>query len=161
MIEEFMRIAIAEAKNAEVYDEVPVGAVIVKDGIVIASAGNMKERENCAIYHAEIVAITKACKVLDNWYLDGCDMYVTLEPCAMCSGAIINSRLDSVYYGASDMKTGCAGSVCNLLENTSFNHQPKVIGGVLADECGGLLSTYFKGKRAIKKANKLQKKMDI
>ena len=96
MREEFMRVAIAEAKNAEEYDEVPVGAVIVKDGVVIASAGNMKERNNSAVYHAEIVAIMQACKVLDNWYLDGCDMYVTLEPCAMCAGAIINSRLDSV-----------------------------------------------------------------
>lgn len=154
MIEEFMRVAIAEANKAEEYDEVPVGAIIVKDGIIIARAGNMKERNNCAIYHAEIVVIKEACKVLDNWYLEGCAMYVTLEPCAMCAGAIINSRLDSVYYGACDSKTGCVGSVCNILENKSFNHQPEVVGGVLADECGKLLTEYFKKKREIKKLEK-------
>ena len=157
MIDDFMRAAIAEAVIAEGFDEVPVGAVIVKDGVIIAAAGNMKERENCALYHAEMIAIKKACAVLDNWYLDGCEMYVTLEPCPMCAGGIINSRLDKVYYGASDYKTGCAGSVCNLLADKSFNHQPQVIGGILEKECSDLLTNYFKGKRA---ANKLKKLTD-
>ncbi len=154
MIEKFMRAAIAEAKCAEKYDEVPVGAVIVKDGVIIAAAGNMKERENCAIYHAEIVAIKQACSVVDNWYLDGCEMYVTLEPCPMCAGAIINSRIDKVYFGAFDYKTGCVGSVCNLLADKSFNHQPEVVSGVLEEECSALLTNYFKGKRAAKKLDK-------
>ena len=156
--EYFMKKAIAAAKRAAKRDEVPVGAVIVKDGEVIAVAGNRKERENCAVYHAEIVAIKKACRKLDNWYLDGCEMYVTLEPCPMCAGALINSRLDKLYFGAYDPKAGCCGSLCNLVEDGRFNHTLKVEGGILKEECAALLSDYFKQKRALNKAAKADRK---
>lgn len=153
----FMKKAIAAAKRAAKCDEVPVGAVIVKDGKIIATANNRKERENCAVFHAEILAVRKACKKLNNWYLDGCEMYVTLEPCPMCAGALINSRLDKLYFGAYDPKAGCCGSLCNLVEDKRFNHNLKVEGGVLREECAELLSSYFKNKRAENKAAKERK----
>lgn len=156
--EKYMRMAIEQAELAKEYDEVPVGAVIVKDGEVIAVGGNRKERENCAVYHAEIVAITEACRVLDNWYLDGCDMYVTLEPCPMCCGAIINSRIDNLYYGATDPKSGCVKSMYELLTDKRFNHTVKVKGGILEKECGSLLTNYFKSKREKKKREKQENK---
>ena len=121
--EKFMRRALAVAKRAAAKGEVPVGAVIVKDGEVVATGCNMKERKNCALYHAETVAIARACKKLGNWYLDGCEMYVTLEPCAMCAGALINSRLDKLYFGAYDPKGGCCGSICDLPSDRRFNHR--------------------------------------
>ena len=152
--EYFMKKAIAAAKRAEAKDEVPVGAVIVKDGEIIASAGNRKERENCAVFHAEIVAIHRACKKLGNWYLDGCEMYVTLEPCPMCAGAIINSRPDKLYFGAYDPKAGCAGSLYDLLGDGRFNHTLEVEGGILKEDCAALLSGYFKKKRESKKLEK-------
>ena len=154
MKEKYMLLAIKEAKKALDYDEVPIGAIIVKNGKVIASAFNNKETKNCAIYHAEIVAIEKATKKLKNWYLDGCEMYVTLEPCPMCAGAIINSRIDKVYFGAYDPKAGAIKSVMNMYEIKGFNHYPSYEGGILEKECGELLSTYFKKKREIKKENK-------
>ena len=149
----FMERAIALAKQAQTFDEVPVGAVIVKDNKIIAEGFNHKEIDNCATRHAEIEVIEKASKVLDNWYLEGCELYVTLEPCMMCTGAIINSRIDYVYFGAYDYKTGCAGSVYNLLCDNHFNHQPIVVGGVLEEECSTLLSEFFKKKRKEKKEN--------
>lgn len=152
--EYFMKKAIAAAKRAEAKDEVPVGAVIVRDGEMIAAACNRKERENCAVFHAEIVAIRKACRKLGNWYLDGCEMYVTLEPCPMCAGALINSRLDKLYFGAYDPKAGCAGSLYDLLRDGRFNHTLEVEGGVMKEECAALLSGYFRKKRESKKAEK-------
>lgn len=146
----FMKKAIAAAKRAAACDEVPVGAVIVKDGEIIATACNKKERDNCAVSHAEIVAIRKACKKLGNWYLDGCEMYVTLEPCPMCAGALINSRLDKLYFGAYDPKAGCCGSLYDLVGDGRFNHTLDAEGGIMREECAALLSNYFRLKRAQK-----------
>jgi Cytosine/adenosine deaminases len=147
MDEKYMRRAIEVAKAGLPFDEVPVGAVIVKDGEIIAEAHNMKETENSAVAHAEIVALTKAVKVVGNWRLYGCDMYVTLEPCAMCAGAVINSHVDNVYFGAYDEKAGCCGTLYNLPQDVRFNHRAGVMGGILESECAALLSDYFKTKR--------------
>ena len=134
MNEIFMKRAIELAHIAETFDEVPVGAVIVKNGKIIAEGYNHKEIENCATRHAEIEVIEKASKVLNNWYLSECELYVTLEPCLMCCGAIINSRIDKVYFGAYDYKTGCCGSIYNMLNDKKFNHQPEVYGGIIVEE---------------------------
>ncbi len=144
---QFMRLAIKEAKKAEMIDEVPIGAVIVKDGKVIARAHNKKESKNQATRHAEIEAIEKATKKVNNWWLEDCDIYVTLEPCAMCAGALINSRLRNIYFGAYDKKGGCCGSLYNLPVDTRFNHRLGVDGGILEEECATLLTNYFKKKR--------------
>ncbi|MEG1394541.1 MAG: nucleoside deaminase [Clostridia bacterium] len=148
--EKFMSAAIAQAKLGEKYDEVPVGAVIVRDGKIIARGRNHKEEKGCANFHAEMVAIEKACKKLGDWRLNECEMYVTLEPCPMCAGAIINARVGKVFFGAFDQKAGCCGSVYNLGANNEFNHKPEVLGGILQDECATLLSEYFKKKRTKK-----------
>jgi len=142
-----MEEAIAEALKGSDYDEVPVGVVIVKDGKVIARAHNEKEKTATATRHAEIVAIEKASEILNDWRLTGCEMYVTLEPCAMCAGAIINSRVDRVFFGAYDPKAGCCGSIYNLLSEKRFNHRPEVSGGIMEEECGRLLSDFFRKKR--------------
>lgn len=152
--EYFMQKAIEQAKSALAYDEVPIGAVIVKDDEIIAVGNNFKERENCAVYHAEVVAIINACKKLNNWYLDGCTLYVTLEPCPMCCGAIVNSRIDRVVYGAKDLKSGAVVSLYNLLNDSKLNHQVQVTGGVLEAECSSILTDFFKKKREDKKLNK-------
>ena len=144
--EYFMQKAIEQAKSALAYDEVPIGAVIVKDDEIIAVGNNFKERENCAVYHAEVVAIINACKKLNNWYLDGCTLYVTLEPCPMCCGAIVNSRIDRVVYGAKDLKSGAVVSLYNLLNDSKLNHQVQVTGGVLEAECSSILTDFFKKK---------------
>ena len=150
MQEKFMRRAIELAIKGMEFDEVPIGAVIVKNGEIIAEAHNEKELFNCAVYHAEVRAIERACKFVDNWYLDECDIYVTLEPCAMCAGAIINSRLDNIYFGAYDLKSGCCGSLYNLPTDTRFNHRLNVTGGILKEECAELLTNFFRGKRNVK-----------
>lgn len=150
----FMKKAIVLAKKAAEADEVPVGAVIVKDGKIIARGVNKKERKNCALFHAEIVAIEKACRKLGNWYLDGCEMYVTLEPCPMCAGALVNSRLDKLVFGAYDPKSGCCGSVMNIADDERFNHRLQVKGGVMQQECASLLSEFFAAKRQKIKAAK-------
>lgn len=150
----FMKKAIALAKKAAEADEVPVGAVIVKDGKIIARGVNKKERKNCALFHAEIVAIERACRRLGNWYLDGCEMYVTLEPCPMCAGALVNSRLDKLVFGAYDPKSGCCGSVMNITDDERFNHRLQVKGGVMQQECASLLSEFFAAKRQKIKAAK-------
>ncbi|MBD5100891.1 MAG: nucleoside deaminase [Clostridiales bacterium] len=148
----FMRLALREAEKARAEDEVPVGAVIVKDGKVIAKAYNRKEKKNCSNYHAEIVAIEKACKKIGDWRLNECDIFVTLEPCAMCSGALINARIGNIYFGAYDAKAGCCSTLYNLPTDVRFNHRPKVVeGGVLQEECANILSEYFKTKRQQKK----------
>ena len=154
---DFMKRAIELAKECSQFDEVPVGAVIVKDGKIIAESGNRKERDNCAISHAEILTIQKATEVVGNWWLEGCEMYVTLEPCAMCAMAMIHSRIDTLYFGAYDEKTGSTGSKVNLFEEGLFNHTIKVEGGVMKEECGAMLTAFFKNKREQQKAKRAEK----
>ena len=139
--------AIELAKLATETDDVPVGCVIVKNGEIIAEASNMKEKENDATKHAEMVAISNATKVLNNWWLEDCEVYVTLEPCPMCAGAMINARIKALYFGAYDPKTGAAGSRVNLLKEDLFNHNINVKGGIMQNECSSLLSEFFKKKR--------------
>jgi tRNA(adenine34) deaminase len=147
MDEKFMKEAIKEAKKAWAKDEVPIGAVIVKDGKVIARAHNLRESKQIATAHAEIIAIEKACKKIGSWRLNDCTLYVTLEPCAMCSGAMILSRVDRIVYGASDPKGGCVDSCIKMYEQQGFNHYPEVTSGILKDECSSMLTTFFKNKR--------------
>ena len=151
MQEEFMREALKEAKKAYKKLEVPVGAVIVKNGEIIARAHNQKETKFDTTKHAEILAIQKASKKLKAWRLLDCEMYITLEPCSMCAGAIINSRIKKIYIGAMDEKTGAVGSVLNLLEDYTFNHRVEVERGVLNNECENILKDFFRELRKIKK----------
>lgn len=148
--EKFMKQAIKEAKKAYEKDEVPVGAVIVKDGKIIARGHNLKETKLNTIKHAEIIAIEKASKKLNSWRLENCDLYVTLEPCTMCAGAIINSRIRKVYIGTEDEKTGACGSVLNLFEY-KFNHKVEVEKGILKQECKEILQKFFKELRLKRK----------
>ncbi len=145
--EKFMKLAIKEAKKAYDKEEVPVGAIIVKDGKVIARAHNLKELKNDTTCHAEILAIQKASKKLNSWRLTNCQMYVTLEPCSMCAGALINARIDKIYIGTEDPKTGACGSVLNLLQDYKFNHTVLVEKGLLQKECEELLKKFFKSLR--------------
>lgn len=131
----FMKIALKEAQKAFDKEEIPVGAIIVKDGKIISRAHNSKESSKNACGHAELLAIQKACKKLDSWRLLNCEMYVTLEPCPMCAGALINSRIAKVYIGTEDEKTGACGSKLNLLEDYSFNHIVQVEKYILKEEC--------------------------
>ena len=149
--EYFMKEALKEAEKAYEKLEVPVGAIIVKDGKIIARAYNQKESKTDTTKHAEILAIQKASKKLKSWRLIDCEMYVTLEPCTMCAGAIIHSRIKKVYIGAMDEKTGAVGSVFNLLEDYTFNHKVEYEKGVLQDECESILKEFFKELRKIKK----------
>ena len=148
--EYFMKEALKEAEKAYKKLEVPVGAIIVKDGKIIARAYNQKESKTDTTKHAEILAIQKASKKLNSWRLIDCEMYVTLEPCSMCAGALINSRIKKVYIGASDEKTGAVGSVFNLLEDYTFNHKVDYEKGILKDECEQMLSSFFKDLRKLK-----------
>lgn len=134
------------AAEAETIDEVPVGAMIVRDGVVLARAHNTRETSKCATHHAEILAIEEACRVLGGWRLPGVTLYVSMEPCAMCAGAIINARIPRVVYGAKDYRFGAFGSLVDL-SKIPFNHIPEIVGGVLQDECSAQLSAYFKKKR--------------
>lgn len=152
--EKFMKEALKQARQAYNKLEVPVGAVIVKDGKIIARAYNQKECKNDTTNHAEILAIKKASKKLNSWRLIDCDMYVTLEPCSMCAGALIQSRIRKVYIGAPDAKTGACGSVLNLLEDYKFNHVVEVENGILKDECESLLKEFFKKLRDLKRKEK-------
>ncbi len=145
--EYFMERAWMQACAAARADEVPIGAVIVKDGVIVARAHNMKEHYGCANEHAEIVAIRRACKKLGDWRLEGCDIYVTLEPCPMCAGALIQARIEHIYFGAYDPKAGCCGSLYNLPQDTRFNHRCAVEGGILQEQCARILSDYFRSKR--------------
>lgn len=151
MHEEFMKIALAEAKKAFDKEEVPVGAVIVQNGKVIAKAHNLKETKNDTTYHAEILAIQKASKKLKKWRLTDCEMYVTLEPCSMCAGALINCRLKKLYIGTMDEKTGACGSVLNLLEDYKFNHIVEIETGILRQDCEKILKDFFKFLRKRRK----------
>ena len=150
--EKFMKEALKQAEKAYEKLEVPVGAVIVKDNKIIARAYNQKETKNNTINHAEILAIEKASKKLNSWRLLDCEMYVTLEPCSMCTGALIQSRIKKVYIGAMDKKTGACGSVLNLLEDYKFNHKVEVETGVLKNECEEILKRFFRELRELKKS---------
>lgn len=152
-----MKEALKEAQKAYDIEEIPVGVVIVKDGKIIARAHNMKETKNIATGHAEIIAIEKACKKLNSWRLTDCDMYVTLEPCPMCAGALINSRIKRVYIGTNDDKTGACGSKLNLLEDYTFNHKVEIVKGIMQEECEAILKDFFKGLR---KRNKLERELN-
>ena len=148
--EEYMREAIALAKKAFELGEVPVGAVAVWDGKIVGRGINLRETDKNALRHAEIMAIDEACKNLGGWRLWKCDLYVTLEPCPMCAGAIINSRVKRVIYGASDPKAGSCGSLTNLFE-MPYNHKPEVISGILEEECSALLKSFFEKLREKRK----------
>lgn len=143
----FMDKAIEEAKRAEAVEEVPIGSVIVKDHEVLASGYNLRESTQQPTAHAELLAIEKASQRLGTWRLEDCDLYVTLEPCPMCAGAILQSRVGRVIFGASDPKAGCCGTLMNLPEDGRFNHVTEVISGVKASECAGLLTSFFKKLR--------------
>ena len=145
--EKYMRQAIRQARLAERYGEVPVGAVVVKDGRIIARAGNKKERSGDATMHAEMRAVKKAQKAVGDWRLNDCEIYVTMEPCAMCAGALINARVGKLFFGASDTRFGCCGSLMNLADDPRFNHRCEVTGGVLEQECSSMLTEFFKNKR--------------
>jgi tRNA(adenine34) deaminase len=144
----FMRQAIDQARNAWALGEVPVGAVVVKDGEVVATGFNQPIGTHDPTAHAEIMALRAAATILGNYRLPGCELYVTLEPCAMCSGAMMHARLARVVYGAADPKTGACGSILNLFHQEKLNHHTEVIGGVLAEECGALLKEFFVARRA-------------
>lgn len=147
----FMREALKEARKAYNKDEVPVGCVIVKDDKIIGRGHNLKETKTDTTKHAELIAISRASKKLHSWRLLGCQMYVTLEPCPMCAGAIIQSRIDKVYIGTMDNKTGACGSVLNLFEDYTFNHHVEVEKNVLGEECAKILKDFFKKLRIEKK----------
>jgi tRNA(adenine34) deaminase len=151
MSQEFMKEALKEAKKALKKQEAPIGAVIVKDGRIIARGHNLRESKQDSTLHAEMVCIKKACKKLKSWRLEDCDIYVTLEPCPMCAGAILQSRIRNVYFGAFDPKAGAAGTLINILENDCFNHRVNVFGGILKEECASLLTDFFKELRQSKK----------
>ncbi len=149
---EIMLLALEQAKLAASELEVPVGAVIVRNGEIVSTGRNRRENNKNALAHAEIEAIDRACKALGGWRLWECDMFVTLEPCPMCTGAIINSRIRRLVYGASDGKAGSCGSVINLFD-LPYNHKPEVTGGFMADECAELLSGFFRNLRDSKYSN--------
>jgi len=142
--EQFMRAAMQEADRARELDEVPIGAVIVHDGEIIAAGHNLRETSQSSLSHAELIAIEKANKKIGSWRLEDCTLYVTLEPCPMCAGAIVQSRVKRVVYAASDPKAGCAGTLMNLLQDERFNHQVELTRGVLEQECGDLLRGFFR-----------------
>ncbi|MGX7202197.1 tRNA adenosine(34) deaminase TadA [Enterococcus plantarum] len=156
--ETFMLHAIKEAKKAEAIKEVPIGAIVVLDGEIIGRGHNLREASQDATAHAEMYAIKEACAAIDNWRLERAQLFVTLEPCPMCSGAMILSRVNEVYYGAKDPKGGTAGTLMNLLEDQRFNHVAYVEAGVLEQECGDLLSNFFRKLREEKKLLKNRQK---
>ena len=149
--EKFMKHALKEAQKAYNELEIPVGAIIVKDGKIIARAHNQKEKKQDTTKHAEILAIEKASKKLHNWRLNDCEMYVTLEPCAMCAGAILNARISTVYIGVQDLKTGACGSKLNLLQDFQFETSVQVETGILEKECKNIIKDFFKEIRKTKK----------
>ncbi|KRM11003.1 tRNA adenosine(34) deaminase TadA [Paucilactobacillus suebicus] len=152
----FMREAIREAYNAQVMGEVPIGAVVVHEGKIVGRGHNMREKFQDVTFHAEILAITEACHAMHSWRLENCQLFVTLEPCMMCSGAIVNSRIDTVYYAADDPKAGTVHSLYHLLNDDRLNHQVKVESGLLADQCSQMLKTFFK---SIRKKRRIQKRL--
>ena len=156
--EKFMKEAIRQAKKAYKIGEVPIGCVIVHDGKIIGRGYNRRTIDKNTLAHAEIQAIRKACRKMDDWRLEECTMYVTLEPCQMCSGAIVQSRMTKVVIGCMNPKAGCAGSILNLLQMEEFNHQVEITKGVLEEECSTMLSTFFKELRIKKQLLKQEQK---
>ena len=156
--ERFMKEAIRQAKKAEALEEVPIGCVIVHEGKIIARGYNRRNTDKNTLSHAELNAIRKASKKLGDWSLEGCTMYVTLEPCQMCAGAIVQARVSEVVIGSMNPKAGCAGSILNMLEMHEFNHQVKVERGVLKEECSEMLSAFFRRLRVVKKKKKEERK---
>lgn len=144
---DYMKLALEEARLAFVQDEVPIGAVIVQNGKVLAHGHNLRETTKSGIWHAETVVIDEACKKLGTWHLDDCDLYVTLEPCPMCAGACIQSRIRRVIYGARDPKGGSVITVQRMFQKKAYNHHPEAHGGVMKEECAAILKEYFKTKR--------------
>ncbi len=149
--ERFMKEAIRQAKKAEALNEVPIGCVIVRDGRIIARGYNRRNTDKNTLSHAELTAVRKAAKKVGDWRLEGCSLYVTLEPCQMCAGALVQSRIDEVFIGCMNPKAGCAGSILNLLQEERFNHQVKITKGILEEECSAMLSDFFKNLRSRKK----------
>lgn len=147
----FMKLAIKEAQKGAKQDEVPIGAVIVYNDKVIAKAHNLTEKTQIATKHAEIIAIEKACKKLKSWRLDGAEIFVTIEPCPMCAGAIVNARIKKVYFGAYEKKSGSAESKFSVLTESGLNHKTEYEGGVLEEECASIIKDYFRNKREQKK----------
>lgn len=154
--EYYMKEAIRQARKAEKLMEVPIGCVIVYEGKIIARGYNRRNTDKNTLSHAEMNAIRKASKKLGDWRLEGCTLYVTLEPCQMCSGAIVQSRIDEVVIGCMNPKAGCAGSVLNLLEVQEFNHQVTITRGILEEECSQMMSNFFRRLREMKKEKKLE-----
>lgn|SRR5690625_2308124 len=148
----FMKLALKEAKKAKEIGEVPIGAVIVQNDQVISTGYNIRETTETTLSHAELIAIDRANKQLGSWRLDDCTLYVTLEPCAMCAGAIIQARIMRVVFGAFDPKAGCAGTLMNLLDEDRFNHQVEVTSGILEEECANIIKQFFKELRENKKS---------
>lgn len=159
--EKYMKEALKEANKAYKLGEVPIGCVIVYGGKIIGRGYNRRNTDKTTLAHAEISAIKKASKIVGDWRLEGCTLYVTLEPCQMCSGAIIQARIDRVVMGSMNPKAGCAGSLLNILENESFNHQAQVTRGVLKDECSEILVKFFKELRVRNKIEKAMKSNQI
>lgn len=156
--EKYMKEAIRQAKKAYALEESPIGCVIVCDDKIIARGYNRRNTDKSTLSHAELIAIKKACKKTGDWRLEGCTMYITLEPCPMCAGAIVQSRIDRVVIGSMNPKAGCAGSVMNLLQADGFNHHVELENGVLATECSQMLTSFFRELREKKKAQKKEKK---
>lgn len=153
----YMRRAIRQAERAAKLGEVPIGCVIVRDGVVVGRGYNRRNTDRTTLAHAELLAIDRASRKLGDWRLEGCTMYVTLEPCQMCSGAIVQSRIDRVVIGAMNPKAGCAGSILNILQEPRFNHQVEITRGVLEEECSLILKDFFRDLRVRVKEEKLSK----
>lgn len=156
----FMHEALKEAQKAASIGEVPIGAVLVHNNDIIARAHNLRETTQNAVTHAELMVIQDACKTIGSWRLEDTTLYVTLEPCPMCAGAILQSRIPRVVYGARDTKAGCVDSLYHLLNDSRFNHECEVVEGILADECGEILTDFFRLLRERKKAEKQAKKLN-
>ena len=159
MDKKYMKAALKLAQKAADEGEVPVGAVVVCDGKIVGRGRNRRETKKNAIHHAEIEAIEKACKKLGGWRLHKCDLYVTLEPCPMCTGAIINARIKTLYYGAKDEKAGSCGTLVNLFD-LPYNHKPEVISGVMEEECANILKKFFKDLRERKKIERKKRRAE-
>ena len=154
--EKFMKEAIRQAKKAEAIGDVPIGCVIVSDGRIIARGYNKRNRNKTVLAHAELLAMSKACKKAGDWRLEDCTMYITLEPCQMCAGAIVQARIPRVVIGSMNPKAGCGGSILNLLQMKEVNHQVEVTRGVLEEECSEMLSAFFRKLRQKKKEKKAE-----
>ena len=149
--ERFMKEALRQAKKALALEEAPIGCVIVREDKIIARGYNRRNTDHNTLSHAELTAIRKASRVVGDWRLEGCEMYVTLEPCQMCAGALVQSRIDRVVIGTMNPKAGCAGSVINLLQMEGFNHRVQIVEGVLREECAELMTGFFRSLREKKK----------